>query len=163
MNEEYNTSPLVNGISKNKQAELDKDVDNILDEFPIETPKVNLVNKQMPTKKTKKKFKLFGKKLKVEVPKESPEQTKPFEFKPKPKKQNFGGTFWPVLVIMVLLLGIAVWITMSCNCEVPVTDVNAITEATNNLISSMQNQIIAQGYAEVVSDGITLKLAPYTG
>lgn len=165
--------PIINDISQNNQARLDKEVDDILNEFPLEVPKKKSEANEPKFNKTKKKPKIKPKKFKwrknkskqvesvedllKQVDEEPPEQSSIV----KGKKSKF--SVWLIIIGLLVLIGIAVGITILCDCPEQTTDINAITEATNNLVISIQNQIISQGYAEIVSEGITLKLAPYTG
>lgn len=162
-------------IMKKKQTMLDKEIDNILGEFPVESPKKKNTNttQEQPTEESKKekkivlknKFNFLKKKQKTNVPK-PPVDEKPIKpnepvkivklLKPVKKKFNI---FIPITIILALLIIVAVFITMSCDCPEPIMDV----DSASVLAISIKDQIITNGYAEVVVGDIILKLAPYTG
>lgn len=162
------------GIAKRNQTKLDKEIDDILNEFPVVPPKKenNIVPKKQPPEESKKekkvflknKFKFLKKKQKTNVPKLSVDEKpikpikviKPSEPKPEKKKLNM---MIPVLIILALIIIVALFITQSCDCPTDVVDL----DSAETLAVSIKDQIITQGYAEVIVNNMTLKLAPYTG
>lgn len=158
-------------ITKRNQTMLDREIGNILNEFPVVPPKKenNIVPKKQPpeeSKKEKNKFKFIKKKQKTNVPKLSVDEKpiKPIEpinpepIKPKPGKKKLNMMI-PVSIILALIIIVALFITQSCDCPTDVVDL----DSAETLAVSIKDQIITQGYAEVIVNNMTLKLAPYTG
>jgi len=111
----------------------------------------------------------------IEQPKELPEVKKPYPIKlntyptklntKKPK--DFNKLLIPLVLVIAIII-VAFVITFKCECsqqsELDSKDIsgdNLIITDRQDLIISIQNQIISKGYAEI--EGSTLKLTPYTG
>ena len=182
---------IVEDLVKDKQERIDKDSHKIMEEFPVEAPKV------VPTEKTKqdkpystklntsstklntpkKKFSFFKKKRKAPTEQEVPEPKEPRKFEqpimgppsipqkiPKTKKKgDFNKLIIPLILVIAIFAVAFVW-TFKCDCPTETTScVDAKVEATGTLINSIQNQIIINGYAEIFDGNMLIKLAPYTG
>ena len=181
---------IAENIAEKKQIMLDKDNDDILSEFPIELPRrtntkgiqakpkqpmksslKNPLEESQEIRKLvkKRKLRLFRKKeQKPNVPKpiklsepKVPEPEVPEPKIPKAKGKKFN-VWIPLTIILALIIIVALFITISCDCPEVSSGVMDLNSA-ETLAISIKDQIISQGYAEVIVGDITLKLAPYTG
>ena len=178
-NNHLKDSSIIDNISKNNQIKLDKEVDDILNEFPLlDTPfkkkkalqKLNKPKPEKTKKKPKRKF-WWKKKKKGKVVEDAEEIIRQALIEPsvpdksnhlvKNKKSNFN-IFWPILGLLIIIIVVTVMITMACNCPT-CSDEILDTNSAQILADSIQSQIITQGYAEILQGEVTLKLAPYTG
>lgn len=182
---------IAENIAEKKQIMVDKDNDDILSEFPIELPRrTNTKDIQVKPKQPmngslknpleepteirklvkKRKLRLFRQKeqkpnvlkpIKLSEPR-VPEPEVPEPKIPKAKGKKFN-VWIPLTIILALIIIVALFITISCDCPAEVIDLDSYPDTAETLAISIKDQIISQGYAEVIVGDITLKLAPYTG
>ena len=131
-----NKKPIQETIIKAKQDKITTEIDDILNEIPIENKK--------PEKKQKSKKELIKKK----------------PISSNKKKYSLIAFLMGLFIIGIILFLLFSFFLNDCTCE---NIVNNIITPVDGYISFdlIKEQITKQGYIEITKDEVTLKLAPY--
>ena len=106
----------------------------------------NILNESPPAQETKK------------------EDSKPIVPKKKKKKMNKKVLVYSALVIIAIIVGSMVLssIDRKCECETNSCDLE-VTNATQNFVNVIRNQVASNGYVEIKDSSGSMKLSPYLG
>jgi len=125
-----------------EEKEIDKELDDIIGEMPIEEKKQKIREKRQQ--------------LHEPIGPEKPSKG-PIDYIKSKRK----GIIIVIAVIALLLIGTLLFGPLTCDGQ---QDSNKTCDSGDQIsFSTIKQQIITKGYAEIGGEGVTMKVSPYTG